>query len=781
MLNSGSRSVSIRSNEGLTLSLDVDRLDTPAVSDAIQGVLMTLQLAGEPTHNGGDQATWLRLVRRSQKLTDLVLTADQQSQLDALADESSLTIDAALRLHRFPWELLRTRHGFLCERFCVSRLVNETSDASARVTSVASGAAAVVVPDAGPLIGASTELTSVARRLRMLAHDFPQKLQSSTEITGEVQAATLLQAVGQSHWLHFAGHVPVVDGVRCLALRSTVSASAIAQLADGLFRPSHLADAEAVPSTVILNGCGALELPEVDIQAQGGTIPKSLASEFLRKGTQHLLGPAVAVLDSQTAAFMTPFYDAVLQGCSFGTAVLLARRQARQKLGAHSLLPISYVLYGDPNAIPFPRTQSRGQQPSVEPPRNVGGAENKDFPCTCHLCGKTIETRHGVARLEPDLIGDEPVVTCRDCHRREQQAKAGDVPRDIMLNASRTVYPSAVSASKTAGGNPPFAPVANAAAAAHVLTPDCSEFRRHVSECLNRPWTLLNPLTGERSECRFQRSTGKKPAVLRTSLDALSQPKHTQTETLTFHVVGANALLVGELILVIRELPAGKNSLPSAVQSTEAEIPVDREMLQRILSETSAAQETNRQTVVICSESGFDELLLAELSGSKSPAWYSGHRTILLFDIRTKIMHSRRSDVFACQFQSLLQRARTEDQFVCALNWLEQQLPLPASLSCREIAEELSLERDAVETAMQVAAFRHNLLLDQTTEYGLVVSERNPAELVQPRADGATAHRQVVPATPGTFRLRPFNWHGLLWPMTLLRLAIRKVIRRRPT
>ena len=706
-------------------------------------------------------------------LTELLLTAEQQKQLSSLPVGSALTVTAKLTEHCIPWELVRVGDEFLGQRFAVGRVVSdiavntempaefqlrtETETGGARFhraghvknvphvrkTTVLSApvlivAVAVLVAEAFELVSTNTERTIVERRLRQLSHDFPNLLHLTSMQAGPLTRIAFCQVIEESRWLHFAGHATEVVGQRVLNLHESPDHSAELSVVEQL-TPTDLQDLCCAPEVVFLNACGALQLP-----LDENEIPRSsFVSEFLRLGTRWLLGPIVPVLDSQTRHFTAEFYDAILQGCSIGEAMRRARLAARRVLGPHNLLPMSYALYGDPSTSPFRvRTSMNSMNAGfgtletlpmlnelehdgclggrmglhTRPEHDGTGVPSYEiattkitFPCPCSSCGNLIETRHGIGNESAMSLG-KPVV-CVACHRNRDTSRpsASDAAREAAKPQNWSTSGDAPVASVAAAKTQLKKTVATSTAIQQqvVENPIFITFQRHLDECLNRLCDWKDIQTGKHRSCTFRRNEPKPMSEKRAGLNSLDAEKRRQESTWSadYTVIEQTGRGMADIRLLVPQFTENGSTTPVTIAA-----------LKPLLAAIATSNSQIPQVVFVCSLSGFDSLLLQELSADAVPLWCRPGRTVYLHDIGNNQTHFRSTDLAAYRLAHLLRRESTGRQFQQAVQWIEGQLPLVTSLGRDEIVRNLNIEIDAVEAAMRQVASLRQLQLDETRD-----------------------------------------------------------------
>ena len=714
MNDTNSDAVTIHAGPSHRVSVSADLLTDERLHDAAQSVYDVLQKAGEATLNGGDKRQFHKLIRHCETLTELLLSPDQTQALQSLAEGTALSIEAALALHQIPWELLRINGQFLCERFAIGRIVTGQNSAGAKPSTDSSpGRCEVLIADTWDLVSTNTEKTIVERRLRQLSHNYPGIIHSPEMNQQPLTTDIIHQAIQGSLWLHFAGHASQVNGQRVLCL-SDQDGDTPEEAPPGQLSPDDLRELDISPEVVFLNACGAIQHSSTENETQR----QSFVSELLRLGTRWLIGPVVPVLDSQTRQFVTEFYDAIVQGCDMGEAVRRARVEARRKLGPYNLLPLSYVLYGNPSASPFPVSTSMSTTSQTIKP----SADSISFPCACSQCGKIIETRHGLGDETATTTGDSAL--CRSCHRSDRP----DVARDRRMPTAGSLQPALTGRLPT----PVKQEFASAETVLPVLTPAERVVREHLSECLAREVAWIELKTGIEVIGQIVPAAGQSQGD--RNLAELDRHQNAAASELQQYLI-RNRQGKAIAILTFLLLPESTGSVSTATLA---------EQLARASKDSRQLDTDLHHYFFVCSHQGFAEDVLDQLQSEPAPEWYTPTGSLYLHDAAARRTHFREADLAAHNLSDLLQRQGTTQQFKQAVEWLRSELPLVTSVSCRNIVEELKLEADAVEAAMRCVAVQENLRLESTAEFGLALSDAGLSDGNQQRIDSRSNWAQCV-------------------------------------
>ena len=349
-------------------------------------------------------------------------------------------------------------------------------------------------------------------------------------------------------------------------------------------------------------------------------------------------------------------------------------------------------------------------------------AEPITFPCACRQCGKTIETRHGLGNETAATIGDSAL--CRSCHRGNRP----DVARD------RRMPTAGAWQTTVTDGLPTPAPQQSVSAEPPlpVLSPAERAFREHLSECLAREVAWIELKTGAEVIGQIVPAAGQSQGD--RNLAELDRHQNAAAGELQQYLIrNRQGKAIAALTFLL--LPESTGLISTAILAEQLES----------ASKDSAQFDTGlHHYIFICSHQGFDKDVLDQLQSEPAPKWYTPTGSLYLHDTAARLTHFRKADLAAYNLSDLLQRQGTTEQFQLAVEWLRSELPLVTSVSCRNIADELKLEADAVEAAMRCVAVQENLRLESTAEFGLVLSDAGLSEGKQQRIDSGSNWAQRV-------------------------------------
>lgn len=299
---------------------------------------------------------------------------------------AQLVLDS--RAAAIPWELLRDRvadhsdsaNAPLSVR---SGLVRQLSTGRFRQRiRRADGYHALVVgdPDLGalskhfrPLDGARAEAQKIVPLLNDGGFATPPPLIGSN-------AEQIQMALYRQDWrvVHLSGHgvyqealpvtCPSPPGVN--SAPSLVTGMLIGE--NSLLTPAHIEQMRVVPDFVFLNCCslGRIEAGHEmasDIRPGNPMLAANLATQLIEMGVRAVIAAGWRVLDGAAELFAITFYEAFLNGITFGEAVLAARRATYERF-PHSNTWGAYQCYGDPGLL-LPRPQQHYSETRVQPIR----------------------------------------------------------------------------------------------------------------------------------------------------------------------------------------------------------------------------------------------------------------------------------------------------------------------------------------------------------------------------------------------------------------------------
>jgi CHAT domain-containing protein len=295
-------------------------------------------------------------------LFELLLPLDLK---EAAPDQDNLVLLLDSEAARYPWELLEDpmadrRSPWAVEHGLLRQL--ETRQFREAVREAAVDTAFVVGDPVSPfprLHGAEAEAKGVAQSLgRRFA------VEAAIRPTGDQVLQRLF--AGPYRVLHLAGHGvyeyrPEAGGGAAADERPRRRTRAADRrprrvtgmvIGDGMFlTPANVERMRPVPELVFINCCHLGRVEPDPRTATPGDFPAlaaNLATQFIRIGVRAVIAAGWAVDDRAAAAFATTFYEAMLDGATFGAAVHRARAAT---FAAHPATNSwgAYQCYGDPD------------------------------------------------------------------------------------------------------------------------------------------------------------------------------------------------------------------------------------------------------------------------------------------------------------------------------------------------------------------------------------------------------------------------------------------------
>ncbi len=243
----------------------------------------------------------------------------------------------------YPWELIEDRESsqnqpVAIERGLLRRL--EVPDTPTLVQEAMEPIALVVGEPGGvtpALPGAAAEAEAVVRDLRARA------FRVVSEIGTEARSVISALHARPYRVLHLAGH-----GIYSPAdpVKGRFDTLAGMVLSGGAYlTPKEIGQMREVPALVFVNCChlGAIGPG----QRQHHRLASNLAGQFIKQGVRAIVAAGWAVDDAAAKTFAGEFYRKMLNGATFGDAVLAARRATWERHGGTNTWG-AYQCYGDP-------------------------------------------------------------------------------------------------------------------------------------------------------------------------------------------------------------------------------------------------------------------------------------------------------------------------------------------------------------------------------------------------------------------------------------------------
>jgi CHAT domain-containing protein len=292
-----------------------------------------------------------------------VLVPDQVRLELAELPPGPLTLEIDESLVPVPWELLHDGREPLCRRFDVGRQVATQTSRRAPPARTPAEPASMWVLTSDP----RGDLPEVRREGQAIVAQLDLHDGVHAHLGAQPTREQVLRGLKDHDLVHFAGHAfadPADAGRSGWTLADgQLTAGEVAALAGG----------RAMPLLVFANACQSSQ----DASWQGGDGAQvfGLANAFLVAGVRFYLGTQWEIVDSHSAAFACAFYTELSRGRAVGAAVRRAREAVIVAEGEAGLGWASYVLYGDPAAVPL-RAAGRPLGPQLPTPADLLARES---------------------------------------------------------------------------------------------------------------------------------------------------------------------------------------------------------------------------------------------------------------------------------------------------------------------------------------------------------------------------------------------------------------------
>jgi hypothetical protein len=285
-------------------------------------------------------ATLQRLARCGSLLGDDILygISDRLSEIKPTEDRAvHLVIQVPRELMRYPWELLRDRHGWLVERFAIGRQVIADADSAPKWSSMRPNGPLRLLVVAPAIEGEGSEIANVGilegehvatcferLQLRLPGLVHPRNYRKYVGQTVTVEQFRALIRERRYDIVHFAGHGrydPDNPERSCWTF------------SDGplyAFELRHtLANAQVTPWLIYGSACeGAHESGDASRGYHDGVY--GMASAALGQGVPAYIAPLWKIAETDAKNLAAAFYEALLlRRTSLGEALALARRSVR--------------------------------------------------------------------------------------------------------------------------------------------------------------------------------------------------------------------------------------------------------------------------------------------------------------------------------------------------------------------------------------------------------------------------------------------------------------------
>jgi CHAT domain-containing protein/cysteine peptidase C11 family protein len=327
----------------------------PVPRERLERVLTEIDAIGSNT--GAEAASTLeRLASCGSLLGDHILYGVGERLAEVASQDGRpihLVLQMPRELMRYPWELLRDRHGWLVERFALGRQVISDTESLPRwastrrrgslrflVVAPAIGGSGAEVSNVGILEG--EHVASCFERLqeRLPGLVDPTNFREYIDTPVTVERFRTLLREGRFDIVHFAGHG------RYDAVHPDRSCWMFSDGALYAFELRHtLANADVTPWLLYGSACeGSREATGTRQGYHDGVY--GMASAALGQGVAAYVGPLWKIAESDAKNLAAEFYEALLlRRTSIGEALAFARRRLKIEKSAGWT---GMVLYGDP-------------------------------------------------------------------------------------------------------------------------------------------------------------------------------------------------------------------------------------------------------------------------------------------------------------------------------------------------------------------------------------------------------------------------------------------------
>jgi tetratricopeptide (TPR) repeat protein len=271
-----------------------------------------------------------------------LLPANVRNRL-IITQADHLCINMDDQLVHIPWELLHDGKQFLCQRFCMGRLVKTRQNVISRVQArpLTSPVKALILSERkGNLKEAYAE--AVALRNFM---DQRKELVNVTFRDDGLSPDFIKEKISNFDMVHYAGHSeydalnPEQSGWR---------------LATGNFTAGdimNMPETAIMPAFIFSNACQTARTAEWTLDEKFQNKVFGMANAFILTGVKHYIGTFWEVLDEPSNRFALEFYKHLFDGKTVGQAIRDARLELISVYGEETILWASYLLYGDPSTI----------------------------------------------------------------------------------------------------------------------------------------------------------------------------------------------------------------------------------------------------------------------------------------------------------------------------------------------------------------------------------------------------------------------------------------------
>lgn len=310
-------------------------------------------------HEALDDAGWEAIQTHGAALYQQLLTPELQTQL-AASSVTDLLLHLDEALVQIPWELLYDGTAFLGHRLNIGRFVSTYQHLVERKRQPQTHALkiGIIANPQGDLEVAAREGRTLQSELAFEGPRFAVALHQ-----GPVGIETMRGALAQCDVLHYAGHT---------SYDPQKPAQSGFVLSDGTLTAADIlrqGEEAPLPALVFCNACQSGQTTAWQEQQDMEQDLYGLANAFLLAGAQHYIGSFWDIPDEPGSLFAIEFYRALAHGTTIGMALRSARQLLTERYGATSVVPLSYMLYGNPT---FQYLDTAQAQPRTAAPVTPG-------------------------------------------------------------------------------------------------------------------------------------------------------------------------------------------------------------------------------------------------------------------------------------------------------------------------------------------------------------------------------------------------------------------------
>ena len=342
----------VRQYEDIPVSID-------KITARCRGIIETLN---KSNRQGRVTLDILRKLRDSGQVLSDELFTHNIKEVVSNTKTDHLVINLDDKLVQIPWELLYDGRRFLCQGFCMGRLVRTQQSVigAGRVRALARPLKMLILADPkGDLKEAYLEGIQIRDYL-----DGKKDFINASLQTDNISSDFIREKMRNFDLMHFAGHHDYdAQNLQRGGWRLT----------DGGFEARDIlkmGGAGSLPMLIFSNACQSARTEAWGISENVQNEIFGLANAFILAGVKHYIGTFWEVLDEPSRRFAIDFYKHMLKGLSIGDAVRQARLTVIGEYGEETIVWASYLLYGDPafnymDQVRAAETTEPAEQPHV--------------------------------------------------------------------------------------------------------------------------------------------------------------------------------------------------------------------------------------------------------------------------------------------------------------------------------------------------------------------------------------------------------------------------------